>query len=318
MGASLGFLLPMLGIFAAVAIVFFVAERIDPARTQKVFRKGFLTDLLYCISSVAIRAVMTGVVAIGFTEFGRRFLPEYSIGVLRDQPVWIQAVSIIFVFDLIFYVLHRAKHHWRWLWRLHETHHSSEEMDWFSSVRFHPLEKLLDRSIYLFPLLFLGVSAPALLILAAFDATIASFSHANLNWRIGPLIYVFVGPEMHRWHHSSNPRHQRCNFGNNLSIFDWIFGTAFVSRDTPVSFGLGNPRFPEGSFVRQFLYAFRPFPKWRAPAAADRPSATNRSPWIGPRRRRGAEDTGLVSEAIGCPFRPAQSRPGEDRNGVES
>jgi sterol desaturase/sphingolipid hydroxylase (fatty acid hydroxylase superfamily) len=257
-------IVPMLSIFAAVAIVFFVAERIDPARFQKVFRKGVFTDLLYCVSSVGIRTAMTGTLAVGFTEMGRRFLPDYAIGVLRDQPVWIQAVSIILVFDLIFYVLHRAKHHWRWLWRLHETHHSSAELDWFSSVRFHPLEKLFDRSIYLFPLLFLGVSEPALLILAAFDATIASFSHANLNWRIGPLIYVFVGPEMHRWHHSSDPRRQRCNFGNNLSIFDWIFGTAFVSRENPVSFGLGNPRFPEGNFVRQFFYAFRPFPRRRS------------------------------------------------------
>jgi sterol desaturase/sphingolipid hydroxylase (fatty acid hydroxylase superfamily) len=124
-------------------------------------------------------------------------------------------------------------------------------------VRFHPLEKVFDRTIYLFPLLFLGVSETALLILAAVDATIATFSHSNVNWRIGPLIYVFVGPEMHRWHHSSDPQRQRCNFGNNLSIFDWLFGTAYLSRDQPSEFGLNDPSYPEGSFPRQFLYAFR-------------------------------------------------------------
>jgi sterol desaturase/sphingolipid hydroxylase (fatty acid hydroxylase superfamily) len=266
-------LVPMLGIFAATAAVFFVAERIDPARRQRIFRSGIFTDGVYCVTSIAVRTIVNGTIAIALTEAGRRYLPEYAIGVLRDRPVWLQALAIILVFDLIFYVLHRAKHRSKWLWRLHETHHSSVDLDWFSSVRFHPLEKLFDRTIYLFPLLFLGVSEPALLILAAFDATIASFSHANLNWRIGPLIYVFVGPEMHRWHHSADPRHQGCNFGNNLSVFDWLFGTAYITKENPEEFGLRDPEFPEGNILKQLAYAFRPFRPKRAPRRAPEPEA---------------------------------------------
>ena len=48
-------------------------------------------------------------------------------------------------------------------------------------------EKLLDRTIYLVPLLFLGVSDAALLVLAGVDAAVSTFSHSNLDWRIGPL-----------------------------------------------------------------------------------------------------------------------------------
>jgi sterol desaturase/sphingolipid hydroxylase (fatty acid hydroxylase superfamily) len=107
-------------------------------------------------------------------------------------------------------------------------------------------------------------------VLAAVDAAIASFSHSNLDWRIGPLIYVFVGPEMHRWHHAKDPRFQACNFGNNLSIFDWAFGTAHLGADQPKEFGLRDPSYPEGSFSRQFLYAFRPA---RPPLAARATSA---------------------------------------------
>jgi sterol desaturase/sphingolipid hydroxylase (fatty acid hydroxylase superfamily) len=251
-------LAPMLGTFTVIAIVFFLAERFRPAKPQRIFRRGLITDAIYCPLNIAVRIAFNGTLAIALSELGRRLLPDYAIGVLRDQPLWLQAVAILVVLDLIFYVMHRLKHRWQWLWRLHETHHSSEELDWFSSVRFHPLEKVLDRTIYLFPLLFLGVSDEALLILAAVDALIASFSHANLDWRIGPLIYVFVGPEMHRWHHSKEPRFQNCNFGNNLSIFDWVFGTAYLSRENPASFGLKDPAYPEGNIVKQFLYAFRP------------------------------------------------------------
>lgn len=264
-------LVPLLTIFAAIGLVFVVAERLDPAHPQLILRRGLFTDGIYCAVSIAIRIIVNGTLAIAVSRLGSEALPGHAIGLLRDHPVWAQSVAVIFVLDLVFYVIHRLKHRWRWWWRLHETHHSSRDLDWFSSVRFHPLEKLLDRTLYLVPLLFLGVSEQALLVLAALDALIASFSHSNLNWRIGPLIYVFVGPEMHRWHHSRDPRRQNCNFGNNLSIFDWAFGTAYISPENPAAFGVSDPNYPEGSFPKQFLYAFRSFgprPALRPPAPA--------------------------------------------------
>jgi sterol desaturase/sphingolipid hydroxylase (fatty acid hydroxylase superfamily) len=82
-------------------------------------------------------------------------------------------------------------------------------------------------------------------------------NHANVRVRLGPLIYLFVGPEMHRWHHARDPREARCNYGNNLSIFDWIFGTARVPRNDPAAFGIEDDAYPYGNVVRQTLYAFR-------------------------------------------------------------
>src|SRR5262249_46547501 len=85
---------------------------------------------------------------------------------------------------------------------------------------------------------------------------------ANVTWRIGPLIYVFTGPEMHRWHHALDPGRRECNYGNNFSIFDWMFGTASLPRERPARFGIEDPAYPQDDLVGQFLYAFR-----RAPAA---------------------------------------------------
>lgn len=89
---------------------------------------------------------------------------------------------------------------------------------------------------------------------------VATVSHANVRLRIGPLIYVFVGPEMHRVHHARAGTAQRCNFGNNLSIFDWLFGTAVLPEELPSEFGIDDEAYPEGNIVRQFFHAFRPFP----------------------------------------------------------
>lgn len=271
-------------IFSVIALIFFMAERLVPARPQRIFRSGLITDGFYAATSILIRFLVNGTLAVGIAQIGQRYLPEYAIGVLLDQPLWVQALAVIVVLDFFFYVMHRLKHRWTWWWRLHETHHSSREMDWFSSVRFHPLEKLLDRGIYLFPLLFLGVSEESLVILAATDALIASFCHANLNWRIGPLIYVFNGPEMHHWHHACGADRRDCNFGNNLSVFDWLFGTAYLSSREPREFGVDDRNYPEGNIVRQFFYAFRP----------------RRSPTSSPRQD---------AEAIGAGAAPAESQP---------
>ncbi len=249
----------MIPIFLVIAVIAFVAERLAPARPQPVLRRGFFTDGIYVVVNIVLRMVFTGGIAVAISETGKQLLPEFSIAVLEDDPLWLQSLAVVTVLDFFFYWMHRAKHRFDWWWRLHETHHSSRDLDWFSSVRFHPLEKILDRTIYLAPLLVLGVCDEALLILAGLDAGIASFSHANVRFRLGPLIYVFVGPEMHRWHHARDANAQRSNFGNNLSIFDWLFGTARIPVEAPIEFGTDAVDYPEGNIVKQFFYAFRPY-----------------------------------------------------------
>ena len=53
-------------------------------------------------------------------------------------------------------------------------------------------------------------------------------SHFNVDARMGWLNYIFVGPELHRYHHSAGVNDAK-GYGNTLSIYDWMFG-AFVYR----------------------------------------------------------------------------------------
>lgn len=263
-----------IAIFATVALVLIAWEFLYPVRTQPFFRRGFFADAGHLLVNVALRFVFTGAPALLLNDLGTHYLPEGWTATLRDEPLWLQIVAVVVVLDFCFYWMHRAKHSWQWWWRLHETHHSSVDLDWFSSVRFHPLEKILDRFLYLLPLLVLGVSEQALIGLAAVDAVVASLIHSNARVRMGPLIYLFNGPEMHRWHHARAEEHQRRNFGNNLSIFDWIFGTARVSYDDPQAFGVEDSEYPVGNWARQVLYAFRRLPE-ATPQGEDLPVPGN-------------------------------------------
>ena len=119
-------------IFALIAIA---AEFLRPARRQPFFRPGLFTDGIYVVLSIGVRIVFTNTIAREFTRLGSEHLPGWvPVAVLANQPVWLQAVIVIVVLDFFFYWMHRAKHRWNWLWRLHETHHSSRDLDETLSV----------------------------------------------------------------------------------------------------------------------------------------------------------------------------------------
>ncbi|MCY1462340.1 hypothetical protein D9M71_801040 [compost metagenome] len=49
-------------------------------------------------------------------------------------------------------------------------------------------------------------------------------------------------PAQHQIHHSDAPRHFNRNFGTNLSLWDWMFGTLYVTTSKPedIRFGTGE------------------------------------------------------------------------------
>ena len=248
----------VLEMFAMIAAFFLVAERLYPrVERQPMLRRGVIGDVLYIPVHYLLRVLISFLAADLLTEAGGRLMPG-AVSLMAGRPIWLQALVVVIVLDFFFYVMHRLKHRWHWWWRLHETHHSSEDMDFLSSVRFHPLEKLLDRLIFLMPLTVLGADDAALLVWSGVDVFFGMLNHSNTRIRLGPLHALFVGPEMHLWHHVKDLAIRDCNFGNNLSIFDWIFGTAYLNPVEPSEFGLPMPSYPHDNLVRQFLLAFRP------------------------------------------------------------
>ena len=145
-----------------------------------------------------------------------------------DIPVGLAFVAGILVRSVTAWLVHLAMHKIPVLWRVHKVHHSDQEMDVSTTVRFHPLEFAIQIPLTLGVVVLFGIPPVALLVFEILDAAIAVFSHANI--RLAPRLervlgWFIITPSMHRVHHSSFQRETDSNYGATLSIWDRMFGT---------------------------------------------------------------------------------------------
>ena len=166
-------------------------------------------------------------------------------------PIWAQAGLMMLVADFGRYWLHRAFHKFGPMWRLHAVHHSPHRLYWVNVGRFHPLEKAIQYGFDALPFALVGVSGEVLAAYFVFYAINGFYQHSNCDVRLGPLNYLVAGPELHRWHHSELPEESNHNFGNNLIVWDLLFGTRFFPENREVgSLGLVNRKYPMGFWTQ--------------------------------------------------------------------
>lgn len=227
---------------------------------QRVLRTGYWIDIvLYCFVQSYVMGVLIGRLILWLDA--RTGLSR--LGLVSAWPIAGQLAFFLVTHDLYIYGFHRLQHRTPFLWRLHEAHHSVPQVDWLSGVRSHAFEILVNQTIEFAPIVLLG--APP--VVAALKGTISAIwgmlIHSNLDIRLGKLQYVINGPEMHRWHHATDPEAYDKNFSTKLAVWDWLFGTAYFP-DPKVrkahAYGLTYveypERFPLDYFVQQ-AYAFR-------------------------------------------------------------
>jgi sterol desaturase/sphingolipid hydroxylase (fatty acid hydroxylase superfamily) len=138
------------------------------------------------------------------------------------------------------------------------VHHSSEELDWLSSVRVHPVNEAVDKIAPAVPILFLGFDPTVTVGVTGFLTFYAIFLHADVDWDFGPLRSVIATPVFHRWHHSKDPAAIDKNFAGLLPLWDILFGTYYMPKDRmPQDFGV-----PEKVPTGYFGQLWHPFAGW--------------------------------------------------------
>jgi sterol desaturase/sphingolipid hydroxylase (fatty acid hydroxylase superfamily) len=244
------FVRPLLGFFF-LGTVFYVIEKIaGRSRPQKLFRAGYVTDLVYFLSAPLTKTVVKSaiilpaglLILLGLTTHESLRAGMYQgYGILSRQPVWAQAIQIYVLVDFIGYWMHRLFHTGKW-WPFHAVHHSSREVDWLASARVHPINELVNNLAQASPVLLLGYNPTLTLATAPILTFYAITLHANVNWDYGPFRKWIASPVFHRWHHSDLPEARDKNFAGFFPVWDVLFGTYYMPKDQlPMSFGTDTP-----------------------------------------------------------------------------
>jgi sterol desaturase/sphingolipid hydroxylase (fatty acid hydroxylase superfamily) len=217
--------------------------------------RALATDLAYwfvgpLFARLATLALLVLGVSLLYGGAEPHLLPVQSL------PLWVQAVLVLVIQDVLLYWVHRLFHH-PWAWRFHAVHHSPTLLDWTSTARFHPVNQVFSFCLADAAVLLLGFSDQALAALAVFNVAYSAFVHANVNWTFGPFRHVLASPVFHRWHHTTEKEGLDKNFAPTFPVLDVLFGTFYLPADKlPERFGCGDPDMPE-SFLGQLVYPFR-------------------------------------------------------------
>lgn len=212
-----------LGVLAAMALW----EVAAPRRRRDIPRVIRWTNNLALVAmDTAILRLTFPVLAVGLAVMAE----ERGWGLFNnlDIPVWVAALVSMLLLDLAIYLQHVMFHAVPALWRLHRMHHADLDFDATTGLRFHPVEILISMAIKLAVVAALGPPAFAVLLFEVILNGTSLFNHANISiptpidrW----LRWILVTPDMHRVHHSIDPRETNSNYGFNLPWWDRLLGT---------------------------------------------------------------------------------------------
>ncbi len=263
-----------LQLLAAAALIFVPLERLLPLhRGNTTIRPGLRVDVLHVfVSGFLIRA---GVMAttIGLSWACAAIVPDGLRGAIQHQPSWMQFIQLFLLSDAGFYLAHRLVHAVPWLWRFHAVHHSSEQMDWLSTFRVHPVDQILNTTIIAVPAVALNFSPAVLLTFGLLYRAHSMLLHSNVRVTFGPLGRFVASPRYHHWHHADEAHAYNRNFGGQLVIWDVLCRTLYEPETLPERYGVGGAM-PAG-YAQQLLAPLRRERQTRAVADLNDESPVN-------------------------------------------
>ncbi len=245
-------LVATLGSVALVASL----ERIQPFVADWNHSKGDLaTDALYLPTYLGVNALVEPFVRVAAVATGVALSEALGMGLWPTEwSLLAQSVLACVVVEGIDYWPHRWLHEVPALWRFHAIHHNPKRVYFLNATRAHPVEIAFRGVANVIPLALLGAGGEVIAMVAVTNAILGMFQHANVDFELGPLTWIFSVGEMHRWHHSVDLAEANSNYGSNFLFWDVVFGTRFrdASRRAPFEVGIQDDDLPSGWWPQLF------------------------------------------------------------------
>lgn len=229
----------LIWIFACLSIswIFEAAVPLFKHRYKKWSHAG--VNLIFLACTMVIN-VLFGLATVGIFNY----LDQNQFGLLHlvELPIWMELVFAIMLFDLIAqYIVHYLLHKVSFMWRFHMIHHSDTKVDATTGTRHHPGDYVFREIFALITVLIIGAPFAFYMVYKVSTIFFTYFSHANINMpkSIDKLLsYVFITPNMHKFHHHYERPWTDTNFGNIFSIWDRLFGTFVYDDPQKIIYGL--------------------------------------------------------------------------------
>jgi len=219
--------------------IIFMLMMVEATVSQYQNKKYYKNKDTLCTSGLVVGNILMSLTIKGATLALHFYLYQFRVfDISNSIPVWLLWVLTFVLIDFVFYIYHRCSHKIRFLWAIHMSHHSSEEMNFGVSLRqawLGPVSK-----IPFFAILPLIGFDPTVIAVAGVISTLwGVVGHTQMVGKLGPLEWILNTPSHHRVHHGSNPEYIDKNYGNLLIIWDRLFGT-FEPEKAKVTYGLVN------------------------------------------------------------------------------
>lgn len=157
-------------------------------------------------------------------------------------PLWAKILFTLFIMDLFAqYIPHYLMHKVKPLWRFHVVHHSDTHVDVSTGTRHHPGEWIIREFFTITGVLLMGVPVGLYFMHRSFQALFTYFNHANIclpKWLDRAIGWVFVSPDMHKFHHHHKRPWTDMNFANSFSVWDRLFGTLVYDDTKKIRYGI--------------------------------------------------------------------------------
>jgi sterol desaturase/sphingolipid hydroxylase (fatty acid hydroxylase superfamily) len=248
----------------AIIATLIVLERVYVYRYAMSQKHVLVRDVLSSFVNIFISATLTAMILLPLlVPVIEYFLGRNHLIASPDQlgPLWFQVIAIMLLGSFYRYWMHRWQHSNEFLWKLHSYHHSVTDLKGSNTYVSHPIDWSLRNAVPVVLLGLAGFDLQALLIAAPVSTIAGIFSHCGGDVRGGVFNYLFMTPEVHRWHHAADtPKGHKyaVNYGVEFSFWDMLFGTFHLpkeNRETLQPARLGHPGgLPdEGNYARLLL-----------------------------------------------------------------
>lgn len=234
-------------------------------KNQGIFRKDFWLDTFYMFFNYYLFKI---IIFFAFSCVIEKILSDMVGGldnfVIYDtsqlHPIT-QLIVFFVLIDFIGWFTHILLHKFKFLWRFHKVHHSVEELGFAAHFRMHWMENVIYTPTKFIVMMIIGNFDPQhAFIVYYISIAIGHLNHSNIGLSYGPLKYIINNPKMHIWHHSyelPEDRKNGINFGQSLSIWDYIFKTAYIPSDgRDIKLGFKNVENFPSTFIKQITYGF--------------------------------------------------------------